>query len=127
MNTPKLLRSKAGIPDDAHGSGVQGIVPGDGEDAPAVGHHDVRTSPNNLEACPLERPHGPKVRDSGDFRHELHGNFYFSQILPSRQLSGHSKLLLDRIPDVGQCFFLGGSLRPAPGQTGAGYAKSLYG
>jgi hypothetical protein len=44
----------------------------------------VFTLPDDLEASPFESPYGSQVRHSRNFRHELHGNFYFSQILPSR-------------------------------------------
>jgi len=63
-----LINSKTGILDNAaHSSAIHGVMPGNGGDAPAVGHHDVFALANNPEAGPFERPHGSKVRDAGTF------------------------------------------------------------
>jgi hypothetical protein len=40
-------------------------VPGNGEEAYAIGHHNMLALSNNTKACLLKRPHGVLMIDAG--------------------------------------------------------------
>lgn len=61
------------------------------------------------------------------FRQGLSRDLHFPQILLASQLFSDFDILTDRVLYVRQCLFLGGALRPAPGETRARNAIPLLG
>lgn len=59
-------REAGGSHDHGHCIRIDRIVPWDGQNAAAIGHHNVFPLAYNSEARPLERPNRALVRDAGD-------------------------------------------------------------
>ena len=65
----KLLRRHTSVArDTAHGEGVDGIVPRNGENPSAIGHYDVLALADDTEAGFLEGTNCIKVVYTSDFR-----------------------------------------------------------
>jgi hypothetical protein len=59
----------------AHGNGIHGVVPRNGENATSIRHDDVLALPDDFESGPFQGSDGPKVWYTGDFRHEIRRGF----------------------------------------------------
>jgi hypothetical protein len=78
---PKLLGAQAGIPHNAaHGMSVDGIMPGNRDDAHAVGHDDVLPLPRDSKSGPFQRLDGAQVRDARDLSHALCRHVHFPRL-----------------------------------------------
>jgi len=65
-----LLDGQSGVADNAaHGESIHRIVAWNGQDALAVGHHDVFALTQNAETSLLQRAHRLKVRNPGKLTH----------------------------------------------------------
>ena len=100
---------------------------GFGKDTLAVGHYDVFALASDAEACFFERFHGPKVVDTGNARHGLHGDLDLTNYHASSIVDCHLNVLADGIRDVCQGFLfrcpLGRTTRKAWNPDG----ESLFG
>ena len=124
----ELLRGETSIANDAaHRKRIHGGMPPDGHDAPAVRHHDVLALPDYPKPSLFECPDGPKVKDARYLRYLLCRDFHFLQVLLTGKLLGDFEVFPNRVPDVGQSFLFGGTLRPAPREAGAGNAVAFFG
>ena len=125
---PELLRRKARIPDNAaHGERVHGVVPWNGHNPPSVGHDDVPALPGDMEAGLFQGLDRPKVRDPWYLRHALRRDLHFPQILLTGQLPGDFEVFANGILNIRQSLLFSGPLRPAPRQSGARDAVTLFG
>lgn len=66
---------------------------------PTVGHNDVFTLPNNLEASFLEGAHGIFVVDSRNSWH-LDGDFDLANINIAELFFDNFEVLANRLPDI---------------------------
>ncbi len=64
----------------SQGEGIYRIVPGNGENTSTVCHHDMLALAHGAKSGLLERAHGVKVLDPGDFCHALDRDFDFPNV-----------------------------------------------
>ena len=68
QSTELLDRQTRIASDPAHGEGIDGIVPRDGNDAHTIAHDDMLSLTGDIEAGLLERAHSVKVIDAWEAR-----------------------------------------------------------
>jgi hypothetical protein len=62
----EILQSSAPHPARyPHRHGIDRVVPGNGEEAYAIRHHDMLALPNKAKTCLLKRPHGELMMKAG--------------------------------------------------------------
>ena len=63
--------------------------------------------------------------DTRDARHVLRGDLHFADDRTFKKVITDGQVLLNRVLDILEGFFLGDALRPAPGQPGDRHAVPL--
>ena len=105
----ELIHRETSIANEtAHGEGVHGVVPGNGEDPSTIGHHDMFTLANHLEADLLEGTHCLEMPDSRKLG--LHSHLNLAYVRTRGLLPDHRKVLGDRRANVFEGLSLGGAL-----------------
>jgi len=80
---PKLFGAQAGISHNAaHGVSVDRIMPGNCDDAHAVGHHDMLPLPRDSKSGPFQRLDGSQMGDARDLAHALCRDVHLSRLRP---------------------------------------------
>ena len=123
----ETVRRETRIADDAaHRNRVHGVVSGNRYDASSIGHNDMLSLPGDPEFSFFERPDGAHVRDSGYLRHPLRRDFHLTQVLFASESLSDVDVFPNRVLDVRESFFFGGTLRPASREARARDAISLF-
>ncbi len=103
------------------------IMSGTRDDSAPIGHYNVLALPGNVLALPsdpessfFEGVNCLQMTHTGYLRDVLCRNIYFPQILLAGQLPGNLLVFPDRILNICQSLLFGRTLRPEPGESGAG-------
>jgi len=114
----KLLWRETRVSNDAaHRKGVDRVVPGNGDDPHAIGHHNVLALAGDTKSRLLQRPNRVEVANAWDLRHGSDRNLDLSDLRTLDERTRDLEVLADGLLDVCECFLLGIALGPAPGQA----------
>ena len=115
----KFVFTEPGVAGDAaHGEGIHGVVPGNGEDPDTVRHDDVLALSDDLKACLLQPTYGVLMVDARDSGHALPNDLNLTNHRTLKKLIARCEIFLNRVLDVREGFFLGRTLGPATRQAG---------
>jgi len=89
---------------------IHGIVPRNCHDPDTVRHNDVLALPGDAETSLFQSLDRAEVRDSGNLRHALYGNFHFPQVPFAGQIFRHLQVIADGVLNVRQRLLFSGAL-----------------
>jgi hypothetical protein len=124
----ELLDSQSGITNNSkHRERIHRIMARNRDRPAAIGHNYVPALTDHSESSSLQSLYRLQVMNARQLSHSGRHHFDVASLFALIYLIDSSKIIDNRGFDILQGFFLGVSLRPAAGEFGTTYCKSLLG
>ena len=132
--TPELIGGQSGaFGNRTHGEGIDGIVPGNDQALPTIGHNDMSTLTGDVEAQFFKDADGVLLADTWNCWRDSKGDHFAGKTRsPGFRLAldvflGDFEPELNSLTDIGQRFIVGRPLTVATRQGGARNRKPFLG